>query len=105
MRHSHLSQTPPGECLAWLAQNDRMQRSSPPSPKALADRSKLDAVEAALRALDEVRARQDADYQEEADALQRKRDAAHAAHICQREKILNKIAIERRAYQKAGGIS
>jgi hypothetical protein len=82
-----------------------------PEPKAKpakaarppADRSKLDAAESALGALDERRKREEADFRREAEDLETRRAAAQAAYVEARKVATSKLVDARTAYRKAGG--
>lgn len=74
-----------------------------PPKRPPADRSKLDAAETALAALDERRKREEADFRREAMALEARRMAAQDAHVQARKTATAKVVEARTAYRKAGG--
>ena len=79
-------------------------KSKPRAPaKPTADRSKLDAAETALHALDESRKAEEADFRREEDELEARREAAQAAYVEARKAATGKIVDARTAYRKAGG--
>ena len=71
--------------------------------KPPADRSKLDAAEQALGALDEDRKQEEADFRREADDLEARRMAAQGAYVEARKAATSKVVDARTAYRKAGG--
>ena len=71
--------------------------------KSPADRSKLDAAEKALRALDDRRKDEEADFRHEQDELETRRDAAQSAYVEDRKRATAKVVEARAAYRKAGG--
>jgi hypothetical protein len=75
--------------------------ASPPKPPA--DRSKLDAAENGLHALDERRKREEADFRREADEFQARREAAQTAYVAGRKAATAKVVEARTAYRKDGG--
>jgi type IV secretory pathway VirB10-like protein len=78
--------------------------AKPPAPvKPQPDRKDLDAAEAALKALDEGRKREEADFREQQAALEAARDTAQAAYVADRKSATAKMVQARRAYRKAGG--
>ncbi len=78
---------------------------SKPSAQAKppADRSKLDAAETALHALDERRKGEEADFRQERDALEAREAAAQSAYVEARKAAAHKVKAARTAYRKAGG--
>jgi hypothetical protein len=72
----------------------------PPPP---ADRSKLDAAETALKALDEARKREEATLARVQADLDARRDAAQSAYVDARKAATAKVVEARGAYRKAGG--
>ena len=79
-------------------------KAKPVAPaKPPADRSKLDAAEKALRALDERRKNEEADFRHEQDELETRRDAAQSAYVEDRKGATAKLVEARAAYRKAGG--
>jgi hypothetical protein len=71
--------------------------------KPPADRSKLDAAEQALGALDEDRKREEADFRREAEDLEARRMAAQSAYVEARKAATSKVVDARTAFRKAGG--
>lgn len=71
--------------------------------KPPADRSKLDAAEKALGALDEDRKREEADFRRAAEDLETRRMLAQSAHVEARKAATTKVVDARTAYRKAGG--
>jgi hypothetical protein len=80
----------------------RTARQRPLPPQA-ADRSDLDAADAALRALDNKRERQAADFRREEQALQARREAARADYETARNAAKAAAVAARKAYRNAGG--
>jgi hypothetical protein len=82
-------------------------KSPAPKPaaelKPPADRSKLDAAEAALRKVDERRKTEEADLRREEDALEARKSAAQAAYVEARKAATAKVVQARTQYRKAGG--
>ncbi len=79
-------------------------KSKPAAPaKAPPDRSKLDAAEKALRALDERRKAEEADLRREEDELEARKEAAQAAYVEARKAATGKVVDARTEYRKAGG--
>ncbi|HTI68224.1 MAG TPA: hypothetical protein VL460_11825 [Caulobacteraceae bacterium] len=72
-------------------------------PKAPADRSKLDAAEAALRTLDERRKAEEAAFRAEEEALEERKSQAQAAYVDARKAATAAVVAARQAYRKAGG--
>jgi hypothetical protein len=83
--------------------------ASPPKPeikaplKPPADRSKLDATEAALRTLDEDRKREEANFRLRQDELEAEIAAAQDAYVRRRSAASAAVVEARKAYRKAGG--
>jgi hypothetical protein len=77
------------------------QPAAPARP--LADRSKLDAAETALSALDDARKREEGDFRREAEDLETRRAAAQAAYVEARKAATSKVVEARSAFRKAGG--
>jgi hypothetical protein len=71
--------------------------------KLAADRSKLDAAEQALGALDDARKREEADFRRETEDLERRRASAQSAYVEARKAASSKVVDARSAYRKAGG--
>ena len=77
--------------------------NSDPRPKAQADRSALDAAEAALRKLDDARKREEADLRQRQDELDQGKADAQAAYVEGRKTATAAVVDARQAYRKAGG--
>jgi hypothetical protein len=75
----------------------------PPKPRPPADRSKLDAAEAALRNLDDRRKAQEAGLRAEEEALEAKRSKAQQAYVKARKAATAAVVEARQAYRAAGG--
>ena len=75
--------------------------AEPPRPPA--DRTKLDAAEKALKALDEGRKREEAALARAQDELDARREAAQGAYVEARKAATAKVVEARGAYRKAGG--
>jgi hypothetical protein len=75
--------------------------AAPPRPPA--DRSALDAAEAALRHLDHDRRAEEAAFRQRQEALDADREAAQAAYVARHEAVGRALAAARAAYRKAGG--
>lgn len=75
----------------------------PEPPKPAADRSDLDAAEAALKAVDERRKREEADLRRRLAALEAEMDAAQSAYVAARKDASAAVVAARQAYRKAGG--
>ncbi|HEY2356759.1 MAG TPA: hypothetical protein VGH86_04860 [Phenylobacterium sp.] len=67
------------------------------------DRSKLDAAEAALKALDERRKREEAGLRARQSELEQEMAASQAAYVTNRQDATAVVATARQAYRKAGG--
>jgi hypothetical protein len=81
-----------------------LAKSKPAAPaKPPANRSKLDAAEKALRALDERRKAEEADLRREEDELEARREASQAAYVEARKAAAGKVVDARSEYRKAGG--
>ena len=78
-------------------------KAKPTPARPLADRSKLDAAETALGALDERRKREEADFRREAEDLETRRAAAQSAYVEARKAATSTVVDARTAYRKAGG--
>ena len=72
-------------------------------PKPPADRSKLDAAEAALRRLDEDRKSEEANLRRRQDELDAEIAAAQDAYVRDRKAATAAVVDARKAYRKAGG--
>jgi hypothetical protein len=68
-----------------------------------ADRSKLDAAEAALGELDDRRKREEADLRRQQEELDAKRTAAQQRYVDARKEATTAVVAAREAYRKAGG--
>lgn len=68
-----------------------------------ADRSKLDAAEAALRAVDERRKAEEARLRKRQDDLDREMAERQAAYVASRKAASAAVVAARQAYRKAGG--
>jgi hypothetical protein len=68
-----------------------------------ADRSRLNAAEAALGELDDERKREEADLRRRQEALDAKRTAAQQSYVEARKKATAAVVAARDAYRKAGG--
>jgi hypothetical protein len=79
-------------------------KTAAPAPaKPLPDRSALNTAEHALRGLEKDRQREEADLQQQADALEMRRQAAQSAYVAARKAATAKISVAREAYRKNGG--
>jgi hypothetical protein len=74
-----------------------------PLKRPPADRTALDAAEAALRTLDEDRRTEDAALRHQQEALDMKKSAAQADYVVRRKSATAAVAEARKAYRKAGG--
>jgi hypothetical protein len=80
-----------------------------PKPKAEpvrrppADRSRLDAAEAALRELEDKRKREEADFRRQLKELRAKQTEAQQAYVDSRKRTTAAVVAARQAYRKAGG--
>ncbi len=76
----------------------------PPAPtRPPADRSKLDAAEKALRALDDARKSEEADLSREQDDLDARKQAAQSAYVEGRKAATATVVEARKTYRAAGG--
>jgi hypothetical protein len=75
----------------------------PPPEKPQADRGDLDAAEAALKALDEQRKREEANFRQKQETLEAARNAAQDAYVANRKSATAKVIERRQAYRRAGG--
>ena len=89
----------PKKAIVQLAAKAKPTTPVKPPP----DRSKLDAAEQALGALDEHRKREEADFRREADDLEARRMAAQGVYVEARKAATSKVVDARTAYRKAGG--
>lgn len=78
-------------------------KSPKSSPKPVADRSSLEAAEAALVRLNDARKREEAAFRQEANELEARQTAAQKAYVKAHKAAAAKIARARAAYRKAGG--
>ena len=83
------------------AKAKRRAAASPPRPAA--DRSALDAAEAALRALDQDRKEEEATFRRRQDDLEAERKAAQASYVDRHKAAAEALLDARTAYRKAGG--
>ncbi len=74
-----------------------------PAPKPPADRSALDAAEAALHRLDEARKREEADLRRRQSELDEAKSAAQATYVEARKAATAAVVEARKAYRSAGG--
>jgi hypothetical protein len=72
-------------------------------PRAPADRTALDAAEAALRKLDDARERQEQKFHLQAKRLDDAREAARNAYLAARKSATAAVEAARRAFRRAGG--
>ena len=96
-----LPQVPDAPTKAVVKPAAKAKPARPVKPPA--DRSKLDAAEQALTALDEDRKREEADFRREAEDLEGRRMAAQSAYVEARKAATTKVVDARTAYRKAGG--
>ncbi|HEY2752514.1 hypothetical protein [Phenylobacterium sp.] len=79
-------------------------KPKPAEPKKPpADRSKLDAAEAALKTLDERRKREEADFRREHEELEQREAGAQRAYVDARKAATAKVVKARTDYRAAGG--
>jgi hypothetical protein len=78
-------------------------KPEPRPPKPAADRSALDAAQAALRKLDEDRKREEAALRRRQDELAAERETAQEAYVTGRKAATAAIVTARQAYREAGG--
>jgi hypothetical protein len=71
--------------------------------KRPADRTALDAAEAALRKLDEARKGEEADFRRRQDELETAKAAAERAYVERRKAVTAAVVTARQAYRRAGG--
>jgi hypothetical protein len=69
----------------------------------LANRSRLDAAEAALRELEDKRKREEADFRRQLKELGAKQTEAQQAYVDSRKRTTAAVVAARQAYRKAGG--
>lgn len=74
-----------------------------PARRPPADRSKLNAAEAALGELDDRRKREEVDLRRQQDELNAKRAAAQQSYVDARKKATAAVVAAREAYRKASG--
>jgi hypothetical protein len=79
------------------------QAKTAPSPKAPPDRTALDAAETALRALDDRRRRDEAEFRRRQDELDEARVAARTGYEQDRRAARAALAAVRREFREAGG--
>ncbi|HEY5410797.1 MAG TPA: hypothetical protein VIJ94_08715 [Caulobacteraceae bacterium] len=97
LQPSGLPKTPP----APKRRPKKAVKSQPPKPAA--DRSKLDAAEAALRRLDQRRKREEEQLVREQSELDARRSAAHDNYVEAHRTAVAAQASARAAYRAAGG--
>jgi hypothetical protein len=73
-------------------------------PRPTADRTVLNAAEAALRDLDKKRKLEEAEFRRQEEALQAKRTAAQSSYVRARKEANASVIAAREKYRKAGGI-
>ena len=79
-------------------------RAKPAEPlKPPADRSKLNAAEAALRRIDKRRKAEEAAFRREEEHLEARKAKAQSAYVEARKAATAKVVAERTAYRDAGG--
>jgi hypothetical protein len=86
-----------------VASKPKPKTKSPSPIKPPADRSKLDAAEAALRALDQRRKGEEADFAKQEQDLLARREAAQSAYVKSRKAASAQVVEARTAYRKVGG--
>ena len=74
-----------------------------PVQRPSADRSRLDAAEAALGELDDRRKREEADLRRQREELDAERTVAQQSYVDARRKATTAVVAAREAYRKAGG--
>ena len=79
----------------------KAKRPAPATPPA--DRSKLDAAEKALGALDDRRRKEEAAFRRETEDLESRRAAAQSGYVEARKAATSKVVAARTAYRKVGG--
>ena len=75
--------------------------AEPVKPKA--DRRRLDAAEAALKAVDDARKAEEAEFRRRQEQLEREAAAAQASYVDARKAATAAVVEARSAYRKAGG--
>jgi len=85
------------------SQTVKPKREPAKKQKPPADRSKLNAAEAAVRELDERRKAEEAGLRREEEALEQKKADAQAAYVEARKAATAAVVDARQAYRKAGG--
>ncbi|HLY79695.1 MAG TPA: hypothetical protein VKQ70_10000 [Caulobacteraceae bacterium] len=88
----------PGQKAAKTGLAPKAAAKTPP-----ADRTKLDAAEAVVKALDERRKREEARLRARQADLEREMAAREATYVAKREAAMAAAASARHAYRKAGG--
>jgi hypothetical protein len=83
------------------ASRAKLETKVPPKPPA--DRSKLDAAEAALRKLDDDRNREEANLRHRRDELEAEVATAQEAYVRNRKAATTAVVEARKAYRKARG--
>jgi type IV secretory pathway VirB10-like protein len=85
-------------------QKPREKAKPEPPRRQAADRSKLDAAEAALRELNERRKQEEAEFRRAEEALEARRTAAQQLFVKARRQAEAEMLAAREDYDKAGGI-
>jgi hypothetical protein len=93
----------PRKTIAKTTGRSARPKAEPPAPPP--DRTALDAAEAGLRALDEARKREEAEFRQRQAALDAERDTAQAAYVEGRKAATAAVVAAREAYRSAGGRS
>lgn len=91
----------PAKVETKLKPGAKARPAAPPRPPA--DRTKLDAAEAKLRALDEARKHEETKFRQRQAELEGERDAAQARYVEGRKSATAAVVEARGAYRKAGG--
>jgi hypothetical protein len=79
------------------------KRKTATKPTPPADRTALDAAEAALHRLDEARKREEAEFRQRQDRLDDAKSAAQATYVAGRKAAAAAVVEARKAYRGAGG--
>ncbi len=99
---SRLPKVPDAPQRAAARSIDKVKPSPPLTP--IANRSTLDAAEAAMLGVDQRRKREEAELRVEAKALEVRKVAAREAYVKARKAATGMVFAAREAYRKAGGI-
>ena len=86
-----------------IATRGRRKAQPAPSPRPIADRKALDAAERALRALEDARGRDAAEFRRQREALDAQAAEAEQAFAKARASAKAAVAQARRVYRQAGG--